>query len=404
MCPKVLVAENFLMGREIMKKLGLLLLMTVGFEIAVSPAFALPQFARKYSFDCSTCHWPNYPKLNKFGYEFRAAGYRPPADIGKSDSDKFDWENTSSIKVENALTYTNTNDTAASMTTSHIEFTGPGVDLMPMTGSFAGNWATSVDFMISPGMTPDIGRAFLKYVAGEEKVFFTARFGVFDPFEGYGASDATILLSDPLALSSGTDMIPFTLLDGQYGLELGFTHMDTRVTFSVFNGLSSDGMGGGSEITGGSDHEQKDVLAFLNQFIGDDGLAFSGYFYDGYFMSTEFVRGALFATVPVGKSLEVLAGGVWGSDNIPGAPVTSIGGFGELEAALGEITTASLRYDYFQKDNSQTQGDIQAGTLGVNVLLDTHIKWGTQYQLALTNQPGGTLYAHSVQSLVTVLY
>jgi len=45
--------------------------------VGVSPASALPVFARKYQTSCTTCH-AIFPKLNPFGEAFRLNGYRMP--------------------------------------------------------------------------------------------------------------------------------------------------------------------------------------------------------------------------------------------------------------------------------------------------------------------------------------
>lgn len=44
---------------------------------------ALPLFARKYAVPCTTCHFA-FPRLNKFGMDFRQRGYRMPGDKGES--------------------------------------------------------------------------------------------------------------------------------------------------------------------------------------------------------------------------------------------------------------------------------------------------------------------------------
>jgi hypothetical protein len=44
---------------------------------------ALPLFARKYSVPCTTCHFA-YPRLNKFGMDFRQRGYRMAGEKGES--------------------------------------------------------------------------------------------------------------------------------------------------------------------------------------------------------------------------------------------------------------------------------------------------------------------------------
>src|SRR5437763_4330404 len=56
---------------------------------AAVPANAMPLFARKYGVPCSTCH-STIPRLNETGYKFRAAGFRMPEEIGKSDEKKFE--------------------------------------------------------------------------------------------------------------------------------------------------------------------------------------------------------------------------------------------------------------------------------------------------------------------------
>ena len=44
-------------------------------------AFAIPAFARKYSFNCNMCHVA-FPKLNDFGQRFRDNGYQMPGQAG----------------------------------------------------------------------------------------------------------------------------------------------------------------------------------------------------------------------------------------------------------------------------------------------------------------------------------
>ena len=48
----------------------------------VANSNAMPNFARKYSLPCSGCHTV-VPRLNETGYNFRAAGFRMPDEIGK---------------------------------------------------------------------------------------------------------------------------------------------------------------------------------------------------------------------------------------------------------------------------------------------------------------------------------
>src|SRR6266508_3259891 len=53
-------------------------------DYAARRAHALiPAWARKYSMNCSGCHYPAVPRLNATGLKFRWAGYRTPEEIGE---------------------------------------------------------------------------------------------------------------------------------------------------------------------------------------------------------------------------------------------------------------------------------------------------------------------------------
>jgi hypothetical protein len=51
--------------------------------VFVSPASAIPAFARKYSLRCTACH-ESWPVLNDFGRNFRDNGYQ--LRLGKDDT------------------------------------------------------------------------------------------------------------------------------------------------------------------------------------------------------------------------------------------------------------------------------------------------------------------------------
>lgn len=56
---------------------GTVLLALATMLVGVTPAMAIPAFARKYRTSCQTCHI-GFPKLNAFGEAFRLNGYRFP--------------------------------------------------------------------------------------------------------------------------------------------------------------------------------------------------------------------------------------------------------------------------------------------------------------------------------------
>ncbi|HEY3122434.1 MAG TPA: hypothetical protein VGK70_00050, partial [Thermoanaerobaculia bacterium] len=61
------------------------------FVMTAVVASAMPQFSRKYNVECAYCHTV-IPKLTEAGFQFRAAGWRPPESIGKWDQkEKFNF-------------------------------------------------------------------------------------------------------------------------------------------------------------------------------------------------------------------------------------------------------------------------------------------------------------------------
>src|ERR1039458_7779745 len=55
--------------------------------LSSTQSYGLPAFARKYQMECTMCHEP-VPRLNEFGYKFRAAGFRLPSEIGKGEASR----------------------------------------------------------------------------------------------------------------------------------------------------------------------------------------------------------------------------------------------------------------------------------------------------------------------------
>ncbi|NOZ94172.1 MAG: hypothetical protein GXP47_05450, partial [Acidobacteria bacterium] len=63
--------------------LGIVVAVISASVFVVRAAGAIPAFARKYNVRCFMCHTV-YPRLNRFGYEFKRLGYRmPPGWNGK---------------------------------------------------------------------------------------------------------------------------------------------------------------------------------------------------------------------------------------------------------------------------------------------------------------------------------
>jgi hypothetical protein len=63
------------MRRRLTVLLPLLAAVAVALAALADPAWAIPAFARKYQFSCSTCHAP-FPRLKPYGEEFAGRGFR----------------------------------------------------------------------------------------------------------------------------------------------------------------------------------------------------------------------------------------------------------------------------------------------------------------------------------------
>jgi hypothetical protein len=364
-------------------------------------AMALPVFARMYSYNCSTCHYPGYAELNKFGYNFRAAGYRIPSDIGKDMNDgKVDITNYLTARFSagvKASTTTNANGTAVPDSAS-INLGSPS---LYMAGGISTNFFAYSELNLGngtgifSGSAPSLSSAKLGYVTGTENNFFTFRIGKFGA-SGFGAAD-----SEPV----GSPTISGTVKPTETGMEFGYTHDDTRVTLGIYDGIQSDSYTGLDSTTNGTpattttlqapasdNNNSKDIQLFVNQFIGDDGFALTGEFYNGYngdvntngsattpttgtgdAPGQEFYNTALFLSSPVPaiKNLEFRTGIEYGQANSGllggtvgiGVPATT-GAFLELEYAMADITPLVFRWDTTTTNVEAANADTEKFTLG----------------------------------------
>ncbi len=362
-------------------------------------AMALPVFARMYSYNCSTCHYPGYAELNKFGYNFRAAGYRIPSDIGKDMNDgKFDVTNYLTARFSagvSAKTTTNANGTPVP---DNGSFT-LGSPSLYMAGGLSTNFFEYTELNLGngtgifPGSSPTLSSAKLGYVTGSENDFFTFRIGKFSA-QGFGAAD-----SEPI----GTPSISSTVKPTETGIEFGYTHQDTRITLGVYDGIQSDSYTGLDSTTNGTasttttlatpasdNNNAKDFQLFVNQFIGDDGVALTAEFYNGfngaingdgtatttstgsgYNIGQEFYNTAFFISSPVIKNLELRTGVEYGQTgagifaaNGTGSGATA-GGFAELEYELADITPVVFRWDSTTSNVNAANVDTEKYTLGM---------------------------------------
>lgn len=361
---------------------------------------AMPNFARREQVSCSVCHII-IPRLNRFGYEYRNAGFRRPETLGELNERDFEFGDMNSARNQAQVRWTrsDSNGTISAKGTLNVF----DVTLYPFTGSFGRWYASEGELSMSPEDFFEIENAYVRGLWGNEKMRVQARFGVFHPFEGFGASDRPVTLARPLIQTSaandkasGTGSTFFTTWGyDEVGFEVGFTYGGFNIAGTVFNGIfarNEEGVVNGFPFQGGNltrpgddpNFNAKDFQVFANQFIGEDDLAVSALYYHGTLsipfgsagrsFTDHFDRLALYVTVPaVARRLYLYGGGQLGWDKkldlATGAAdgrFLSIGAFGEALLVLSPKLGFSARYDIFDPSRDTANNTQQAVTTALN--------------------------------------
>jgi len=405
-----------------MKKFLAIALLALGVVMCLtSNAGAIPMFARMYSYDCSTCHYPGYGQLNKFGYKFRAAGYRIPSDIGKDMNDgKFDLTNYMSFRYSGGLSATTTSNANQASTPDNLSFTLGGASIF-LGGGISKNFFTYSELGLGDGSgifagsAPALSNAKIGYVSGTEDDFFTVRIGKFAA-DGFGGSDRG---------AAGNATIASAIKPTGTGIELGYTHQDFRATLSFYNGIQNDQDTGlinpkngnantaAPNGTTSDSNNAKDLELTINQFIGDDGMALNYFFYNGSNSSLasngtayavnkggtgdavgqEYFTTALFFSTPLVKNLDFKTGGELAQTGTgiftqTGAVMGPFNGgfFGELDYTMDDLTPLVFRCDYGSSDLNSQYTDTVKFTLGALTPVVHVIYMNPQITLTMADQ------------------
>jgi hypothetical protein len=375
--------------------------------VVAGAAEAMPNFSRREGFDCTTCH-TTIPRLNRFGYDYRNAGFRPPSSVGDPKQKALPDLGTMFVaRLQSEPNFVRTKTGSAIKNRGQLAFFE--TTLYPVTGSF-GRWFSSEgEISFAPGEGFEVENAYLRGTFGGEASRFNARFGVFHPWEGYGASDRPISISRPLFQrtparfgpgggAQSTFFTPWGL--DQAGVELGYTIGGFNVAASVLNGLVVhpeegafivDPFQGGAFSRPDNDpnYNEKDYQVFANQFFGEAAL--SAHYYHGTLtvptgtvdapgpsFTDKFDRASVYGTLPLPRfggarvpPLSVLAGYLIGWDTGFNGTVTtsksrSQGVFGELFSSITPMFGASVRYDWFDPSDKASNNEQQAITGALN--------------------------------------
>ncbi len=235
-----------MLKRLVFSLLGLMMLMSLGgiksspltVVLGGSTAYAMPMFARKLGVPCETCH-TTIPRLNETGYKFRAAGFRLPEQIGKPDEKKFDLGDIFSARGQarydtqvtnqpNGAAVANLVSGAPGPRTTTNALSFQEFTLYPLTGAWGKYFSSMSELSFSPEDFIEVENAYVRFNYGNADKFFSARAGIFHPWEGFGASDRpfsnarTLFQTSPI--SAGGRAVPYVFqpwgLD-EAGLEVG---------------------------------------------------------------------------------------------------------------------------------------------------------------------------------------
>ncbi len=219
------------------------------------PGSAMPNFARKYGVPCNTCH-TTIPRLNETGYKFRAAGFRLLEEIGKPDEKRFEFGDYFAGRLQARYDTQITNQPNGApvanviggvagprTTTNALSFQEFTLYPHPLTGSWGKYLGSLAELSTSPEDVFEIENAYVRFVFGNSDRFFTARVGIFHPWEGFGASDRPFSNARPFfqtaPISAGGRAIPYVFqswgLD-EAGIEIGEDIKKLSLRAAVLNG------------------------------------------------------------------------------------------------------------------------------------------------------------------------
>ena len=361
-----------------------------GMLAVAPPAYALPQFARKYHMPCTGCHDAlAFPRLNDVGYKFRRAGFRMPENIGKDELQDYTVDNYLSARViaDNTTTVVHQSGSTDTQNTWTGEF-----HLYALCGSFQKYFATETEVTVSPDAGAEVENAYVRFVYGDQHLWFEARAGIFHAFEGLGASDRSLGPSLPLIFDLTPNENQDTLMRmaelNRIGAEVGLQWEETSLSLEVVNRAHPVVDNGelAPEATTADSGGGKDLIVVANQILGTrSGL--SAYWAHGRVAlpidEPGFIAGTSTATWnDQYDKLAAFASGGWSKLLFLGGAqlgfdhalamgggntsrFTSIGAYAEANFGLAPWAYAWLRADYFDPSTSASDNEVFAGTAGL---------------------------------------
>ncbi len=396
-----------------MQKSVVLVVIEVTFTVFVltfdghSETQAMPQFGRKYGVSCAVCH-TSPPRLNETGYKFRAAGFRFPYEIGKgaSSEHKFDILNYTGARVQ--VRYDASRSQTGAVTSNSDTLRLQALEWYALTGAWGKYISSNIKLTFTPteSSAAHFERAYVKANAGYAKRFFGVRAGIMQPFDGYGASDSPATISRPFIQSRPANFNQSTFFTSwgfdQTGVEVGYDVGRTSVRASVLKGLvvsrrnnqfvasAAQGAGLSSRPAFAADGSA-DYQLFINHILHPSGGGVSFEYYHGDLslpianttdsFRNNFNRTALYGSYPVAKRLHLFTGAQLGRDRTVGRErFSSVGAFAEAFVPFRGLSSAGIRYDWFDPACNRSDNEVHGLTAYVNTWFYQQFRLVTEYQ------------------------
>ncbi len=370
-----------------------------------STAEATPNFLRKLGNPADGCHACHtiMPRLNEFGYRFRAAGYRVPDRIGQADSRPFELGEYISIGMIARYDLSKTETSPVSSRKNQLAFSD--IELFPFTGSLGANFSSKVELDFAPKGEVNFNTASLRYTRGDGDRFFGVRLGVLGA-EGYGAADRAIGLSSAFFAGTPANYNQnqfFTMGLKSAAVELGLDIGRTALRAAMLNGavlLKEDGalrvygsQGGAlAKPVGQVTSSSPDFQLSATRILTPNGGGVSVVYYHGHlgmpylgttdrFWKNDFERVAAYGSFPIGSRLILLGGYEVGRDHLEtGDTFTSGGYFLSAEIPIAQDAAVGARYDLFDPARNKGGNEIKGITAFATLFLQNGLRVTAEFQ------------------------
>lgn len=260
----------------------------------------LPMFARRYGVPCSTCH-TSPPRLNETGYQFRAAGFRMPEEIGKSGDKKN--KLTDHIGFRLQPRYDARRSAAGSKVETRQELSLFAAEGYLWYGPISKYLSSNLKITFWPEESNETElterlEGTIRFNYGKAENFIDIRAGVPHPLEGFGGSESYVLSDtkpfiQDLRTANFNQETFFTPLGfHQTGITLGYHYKRATVRGQVLSGLRLKADDEGklepfgrkepfSKALRPSNKGGPDLQLYVNQILHHDGGNLSLYYYRG---------------------------------------------------------------------------------------------------------------------------